>query len=366
MENEKKYNYKKWGIQTIIIYVIVLCAVAGFTIVVDPYFHYHKPLKSLQYPFPSEWYVNDGIVRNFDYDALITGTSMTECFKTSEAEDLFNMTFIKVPYSGGSFSQTDRLVRQAVDKNSNLKMVIRGLDFSRLVYDDFTATRGDVPFPEYLYNANPFDDVQYVLNQDVLYNDTYGVIKYTNEGNLTTNFDDYVCWTSDHTFGKETLDSLYNRTETKAPDKGVTQADIDRVIQNVKDNVTDIASENPDVEFYYFITPYSIYYFDSQNQRGKTQYWLELHKAAIEEMLKYDNIKIFSFLDCYNVITNPDNYKDGIHYGEWVNSDMLTWMKNNEHLVTKDNIDDYYSDVSEFYTNFDYDNYFSTEQENAQ
>lgn len=63
--------------------LLTLAALAGITIYVDPLFHYHAPLGSLQYPLYDERYMNDGIVRHFDYDAIITGSSMTENFKTS-------------------------------------------------------------------------------------------------------------------------------------------------------------------------------------------------------------------------------------------------------------------------------------------
>lgn len=58
-------------------------------------FHYHAPLKFLSYPLVNERYQNNGIVRHFDYDSVITGTSMTENFKTSEAQKLFGSDFIK-------------------------------------------------------------------------------------------------------------------------------------------------------------------------------------------------------------------------------------------------------------------------------
>ena len=49
----------------------------------DPYFHYHKPFPFVSYRMYDERYMNDGISRHFDYDAVITGTSMAQNFKPS-------------------------------------------------------------------------------------------------------------------------------------------------------------------------------------------------------------------------------------------------------------------------------------------
>ena len=62
----------------------------------DPYFHYHKPFSFISYRLYDERYINDGISRHFDYDAIITGTSMAQNFKTSEVDALFGVESVKV------------------------------------------------------------------------------------------------------------------------------------------------------------------------------------------------------------------------------------------------------------------------------
>ena len=69
---------KKWGIVFIFSTIILLVGLGAVTIIIDPYFHYHAPLNNLQYPIYDERYQNDGIVKNFNYDAIITGTSFAK------------------------------------------------------------------------------------------------------------------------------------------------------------------------------------------------------------------------------------------------------------------------------------------------
>ena len=71
------------------------------------------------------------------------------------------------------------------------------------------------------------------------------------------------------------------------------------------------------------------------------------------------NIHLFSFNTKFNWITNLDNYKDTLHYGEWINSEMLRLMKNDEYRITKENKEAYLQAEREFYTNFDYNSIFA-------
>lgn len=355
---DEDLKYRKWSIATIIGLMLLLVLLALPTIIIDPFFHYHKPLAKFQYPISSEWYQNDGIARNFDYDALITGTSMTENFMTSQVDRRFGVHSVKIPYSGASFSMINSLVVQGAKSNKNLKMVLRGLDYNRLIEDDFSAIRSDVPFPEYLYDDNLFDDVRYVLNEDVLFNNTYGVYKYTSEGNTTTSFDRYANWNANYTFGKETLDDLYERPELADVIDEATPEDYSRMQKNIEKNVISVARNNPQITFYYFLTPYSIYYFDSLYREGELERSFDLQEAAIKQILQCDNIRLFSFFTNTYMICDLDNYKDTYHYGQWINSDMLNWMKDGDYQLTKENYISYMKEIRSFYLNYNYDSLF--------
>ena len=70
---------------------------------------------------------NNGISKHFNYDALITGTSMTENFKCSEMDSIFGTNSIKVPFSGGTYKEINDNVRVGLKNNSELRIVVWGL-----------------------------------------------------------------------------------------------------------------------------------------------------------------------------------------------------------------------------------------------
>ena len=67
---------------------------------------------------------------------------------------------------------------------------------------------------------------------------------------------------------------------------------------------------------------------------------------------------LFSFFTEYNMICNLDNYKDILHYGEEINSQVLRWMKEGSHELTRENYEEYCSQMKAFYCNYDYDRLF--------
>lgn len=111
-ENPAEGKYTRWSVFTLLLTIAVLAIFASFTIYIDPLFHYHGPLGQFEYPLNDERYQNDGITRNFEYNGIITGTSMAQNFKTSEAEALFGVPFIKVTFAGGSYKEINNNLKR--------------------------------------------------------------------------------------------------------------------------------------------------------------------------------------------------------------------------------------------------------------
>lgn len=347
---------KKFGIGIIVLTTVLTLTGGLFTIIVDPYFHYHAPLKQLSYPITNERYQNDGIARHFEYDAIITGTSMTENFKSSEFDALFHVNSVKLPFSGARYKEINENLERAVKYNPDLKIILRCLDSTYFLSDKDAASYDS--YPTYLYDDLWYNDVNYLFNKTILI-DTFQVLTYTQSGSTTTTFDDYCNWMARSTFGKDAVAQFYTRSLERS-DAAVEFSDTDyeTLKESLTQNVTTLAAATPDIDYYLFFPPYSIYEWDRLDRNGTLKQQLAAEKAAIELLLDYENIHLFSFNDEFDMVCNPDNYTDTRHYGEWINSQMLVWMKNGEHQLTKDNYQEYCDNVYSFYTEYDYDGLF--------
>ncbi len=341
---------------------VFVCSLIGIEsylmIKVDPFFHYHKPLtENYYYELNNQRSQNDGICRNFDYDALITGTSMTENFKTSELDDLFGTNSIKVSFSGGTFRETDLMVKRAIKYNANLQMVVRGIDTDYL-FDAPMRMRNDLgEYPSYLYDNNPFNDVRYVLNNDIMAD---RVIPMISEGkhNLMelgiTSFDKYSNWNHEYTFGVDTVFPDGFVVINQDGFEHLSEEGKDAIKANIEINLIEVATDNPDIEFYYFFTPYSIAYWGEQYNSGMTVWQIEAEKYATELMLDKENIHLFMFDDRMDIISDLNNYKDDRHYGEWINSYILKCFKDGDGLLTKENYVSKYDNTLSNLLEYDY------------
>lgn len=318
---------------------LILGSIAAVNIIIDPFLHYHPMLSFLEYPLKDERYLNDGIARNYDYNAIITGTSMAQNFKPSEFDDLWGARTIKLCFSGGSYKEINDNIERVISYQNNLKYVVRSLDGNRLIYPaDYYEYNG---YPVYLYDNNPFNDVEYFWNKEVLPK-TLAVINYTRAGNKTISWDEYGSWSSGKLFGREAVLSSFVKMPEYEEEHFLSETDYKNIAENVQKNVLDTAIQNPDIQFYVFFPPYSICYWEALVRTKQLNAQLEAEEMAVELLLEADNIHIFAFSDNLELISNLDNYTDTLHYGEWINSDILRWMRNGEHELTKENYKEYF------------------------
>ena len=347
---------KNWCIRFLITTALLLLFFGGMTFFADPYFHYRGPREGLRYRIYNERYQNDGIVKHFPYDALITGSSMTENFKTSELDALFDVNSVKTAFSGGTFREVNENLRRAFLTHPDLKSIVRGIDCEMLTNDKDRMQYKE--YPGYLYDDVPWNDVEYLFNSETLLQDTiYGCFLWTLTGKATTSFDDYNNWNNTFSFGKEAVLADYERPiEAQGPPLVLNR-------ENLVENVTALAAEYPETTFYYYFTPYSIVWFDSLEQRGQLESELEVQEEAAEILLNQKNIRLFGFFDETGLITDLSRYKDIYHHDEDVNSWILECMERGEHELTADNYRQYFEKLRAFYGNYDYDAIFLPESE---
>lgn len=325
---------------------------------VDPYMHYHRPnTEKYFYILDHQRMQNDGITKHFDYDAVITGTSMTENFKNSELDELFGVKSIKVTYSGGSYKEINDNLIVAFQTHPNLKVIVRGLDIGYFI-NNKDRMRGDLgTYPTHLYNNNPFDDVFYLFNKDVIFSRAYKMIKYTKEKDFKpgiTPFDTYSRWQGRRAFGVKSIFHKGFKIQKPKSIRHLTEQEKKTIYENVTQNVTSLADRHPEDTFYYFFTPYSIAWWLNNRNNGTIYRQLEAEQYVIELILEHPNIHLFSFANRTDIIANLNNYEDPHHYGEWVNSFILRAMRDDKYRLTKENYREYLAQKEKFLTTFDY------------
>jgi hypothetical protein len=229
------------------------------------------------------------------------------------------------------------------------------MDYNALIRDKDYQAYDD--YPTYLYDDNPWNDVSYVFNKDILYHGVLTNIIMTITGQESTSFDEYASW--DKETGYEYVMSGYDRWEEKTKMyPGLDEEQREMVTGNIRQNFVDLANKYPDTTFYIFYTPYSIVWWDFMNQEGMMMWQFDAELISTELLLDCPNVKLFNFNDQYDIITNLDNYRDREHYSTEINSKILEWIADDEGLVTKDNYLERLEIEKEYYLNYDYESIF--------
>ncbi len=361
-----RLSAKAWTLLWVMWSIALLAISAALAVDVDPFFHYHKPnFDNYYYPLNNERYQNDGIVKHFEYDALITGSSMTENFKTSEMDSLFGTNSIKVPFSGGRFCEINKNLQVALTYNPNCKIIVRSLDMNYMTLNkDYMAEWFD--YPTYLYDTNVLNDVRYLFNRDVFFYRVWPTFRASLEerirlgqnwtgGGFFNSFDDYANWASAYKFGLYAV--CPEGVSACVPGEPVYLTDelAKNATESVRQNITELAAEYPDVSFYCFIPPYSALWWKEHVEDGTIYGIIEAERIMAEEILGCKNIKLFSFNLLTDITTDMNNYKDTTHYGPWINDMILQYIHDGKCLLTSENYLEHLNEELDFYSSFDYE-----------
>lgn len=365
---------KKW----IRDFTILLCGALMIFILlmvaIDPLFHYHAPLPHLNYKLirEDERLINDGIMRSFSYDGAVMGSSMIENTNISYVNDKMSGTFIKCPYFGASLKEMSLNEEQLISRNPETHKIIRCIDYLGIRQDKDLMNYSEDMYPDYLYNDNLVDDVHYVLNKNIFLKYTAPIVL----GQATeaeSSLDLWGNWMEGFSFGKDAVlaTQSYTSFEPTSRDKVITDLDecmllltdeeISAVRDNIRQNCCMNAINHPEIDFYYFFSPYSICYWGSLFAQNDVAKQVACEKVAIEEMMDIPNLHLYSFNTDFSLTTNLDNYKDYYHYGEWTNYDLIDSISSNQNELTRDTYEEYLRTELLYYQTYDYSAIFDGE-----
>lgn len=349
---------KRFIFSVLISFVIFITIFAIPTIIVDPLFHYRAPLPCFNYVLNQnhQRYLNDGITRHFDYEALITGTCMTQVFKASRVEELWGLKTIKVSLGGAPYAEVTNQIDRTLQRNPDCKVVIRSLDN----YFGWAPDYLHYETPDYLYDDSYFNDTLYVLNKEIFLRNTLPVIRasFDSAKEDITSFDEYGSeFVRERKAGKDKVLAKYERPKQIAT--GTLYKDWhENYAKSIEKNFCALAKKYPNTNFIAFIPPYSIAQWDYHNRRSEIDDFINLYQLAVEKMLEYPNIQVFCFWQEHDIIENLDNYSDQTHYDKHVYDFIVERMGHGKNLLTRQNYRAYFESAKAYYNNYNYDAIF--------
>ncbi|HET9470617.1 MAG TPA: hypothetical protein VFO24_05895, partial [Usitatibacter sp.] len=140
----------------------IAAAVCALNAWVDPFQHYRQA-KRFPPRFYNAWqrYENPGIARHYDYDRVITGSSLMECIVPKDVDRAMGGRTINLAISAETAYDAGELLRVAL-ATGKPRQVIMNLDYNAFSGTPDRSGFTD-PFPAYLYDDRLWNDVPYLL-----------------------------------------------------------------------------------------------------------------------------------------------------------------------------------------------------------
>lgn len=322
--------------------VVLLLIIGTVVVVIDPFFHYHKPLFGLKAVLSDKEYQCIGTLRNFDYDSLIVGSSVAENYNNSWFNEGFDCTAIKAIRSYGATADLCYLLDAAYEEHE-LDYVFYSMDTSSLAADP-VPTYELTGCPMYLYNKNMFDDVKYLYNKGVLFEKIPYMIANSVIGDYDEN--NSFNWAQWKTFSEEITLQHYIRTATIAPMKEAQYYE-DTLQANIK-LITEQLEAHPETSFKFFFPAYSILYWDNLYRTGDLDAYIYNMKQTIGTLLTYENAEVYYFQDEKEIVTDLNNYMDTLHFSPEINQYMAEQIIAGSNRLTTENYEKVLDDMQAF------------------
>lgn len=336
MENETSKKFIRQFF-TAGIALLLLCILT--VVVFDPFFQYHKPLKGLRAVLTDKEYQCVGSLKTFDYDSVIAGSSVSENYYNDWFNQGFGCNAIKAIRSYGATADLCYLLDIAFSRQE-LKYVFYNLDSAALVAEPET-TYELTGCPMYLYDDNYINDIEYWLNKGVLMEKIPYLIANSTIGDYDEN--DSYNWAQWKNFNSDMILGLYIRKPSVSEMKPADY--YEEILKKNIDLLTERIAAHPETEFYVFIPPYSMLWWDNIYREGDMEAYLYNMEQAMKELLSFGNVKLFYFQNDREVITNLENYMDIIHFSPEINRYICECLINGRHQVNEDNYREVISDM---------------------
>ncbi len=312
--------------------VILLILAGGTVLLFDPFYHYHEPLPYLKAVLTDKEYQVPGTLDHFDYDAVIAGSSVAENNNNRWFDEAFGCKSVKAIRSYGATADLCYYLDRAFSHRT-IRYVFLNLDPSSLIADTENTTFESVGAPMYLYDENPANDVRYLWNKDVIFEK----IPYMLANSFMGDYDEGESynWAQWKAFDEDTALYHYIQSPEIKPMKPA-----DTYFEICDRNVgliTELADRHPETEFYIFLPPYSVLWWDNLYRDGDTDAYIAMEKRAFAELLEHENIKLFNFQTETEISHNLQNYTDSLHFSPDINRYICDSMAAGKNLILDEN-----------------------------
>ena len=310
--------------------LLVLAAVlllSALMYIIDPFFQFRVRDNSY---LLNPRYVNAGLIKNYDYDTIIIGSSMTQNFDMDIFREELGAKPLHVSMGGITAVETAELTELAKAQGRAEKYYI-GIDLH-----SFAFTGQESNNPPYLFRDDILSTARYLLSYEAWFRFLpvdMGFLALNAVGmELPPKFarscsiDMLASWEHDFTYSEETV--LANYKGNYSVSEVVPEGLAERMRENFALVFDSIEGIEEDTVF--FFPPYSILYW--HNAEGYRDIYLDAKRDFIARAEAL-GCTVFDFQDS-RLCMDLNSYRDASHYSGEINDYMTRCFASGEHRVS--------------------------------
>lgn len=331
-------DHKKWSLKVIFFIFIISITILTINYIIDPLQFYHKALHPASFS-KEQRYQLPGLAKNYDYDTIIIGSSMTENFIPSYIKKRLGFNVLKLSISGASAKEQYLIANLAIS-TGKVRNVIWGVDYFSLRGEPNRVRDEQGAFPYHFYDHNYINDVKYLLNIDTTVDAAKILVRrYVLKNKDVTDIDSLYTWHNQYAFGRDSVLKEWKKLSTDAESIS-REYEIEYIEKNLQENVLSLIKNNPGINFYIYHPPYSIlqhYYYFRVNP---VLFYNQLHakEMLFVQLASYSNVRIYDFQQESSITFNLNNYKDLAHHTKEINDFIIDSIAEDKYIVTKENL----------------------------
>ena len=331
-----KTNAGKWLAAFLALVLVAAVLLGAVAYVIDPFFQFR--VRDHVYMLRG-WFVDSGLIENYNYDTLIVGSSMTQNFDMNLFRSELGVRPLHVGMGGIRANEIQKLIALAYETGKADRFYVC-VDLHMFSTDDGTSH-----YPEYLFRKDILSRLRYLFSYEVWFRyipidivfmvlDLFGV-KLPEKIENNRSVDKLEDWRLDFpetSVGEAAV--LKNYVEKQY---SVSEVDVTDLFQRMKKKI-DSFLEGFSLDrgsHVFFFPPYSeLFWIDARNS-GYFEVYLQAKQYFVEQVTK-QNAVVFDFQSAECTL-DLRNYRDTTHYLPAVNDWMVRCFANGDYRVTPEN-----------------------------
>lgn len=326
---------RRFAITVVAIALAAAATVAMFNAWVDPFQQYRK---ADRFParFYNAWqrYENPGIAKHYDYDRVVTGSSLMECVIPGDVDRVMGGKTINLSVSAETAYDAGQLLGAAL-RTGKPRHIIMNLDYNAFSgapdRSGFTEA-----FPSYMYDDSRWNDLPYLLGVGTTRKSIETVLglKWSR---FSTDATRMWYWMDGHQFfaakAVQGLDPDNLNARFRQPPRTLAgmQASFEA-------NLAPLIEKYPDVRFTFVYAPYAILVWMDFEQRGQLDLTLAFREWLFDRTSRYPNVETFDFHAEPSIVTDLDHFTDIYHYSPKLSQALIQAMAEGRYRLTREMI----------------------------